>query len=263
MLPELRALLDGDDTPPPWLVPDLLCQGTMVVMAGEAGAGKSLFSYTLAIALSSGSLFMGRQLQAKRVLYFDEENSLPDRNQYLRWAWRGLNRPEIPDANLRLEHFELAKAGLEWDRRIAALASEYSPDLIVIDTATPACHIVDENDNGEASEAIRRLRRAKNCAGAQASMLILKHARLDTESGTYSVRGAKSWVGETDSTLLFTRAAGRPRLDKLWNTNLQPQKVRAFGLRTKLFIQPHWTGEDPILGIALDVGRETTPAERG
>src|SRR2546425_9831290 len=90
---DLLAMLEGPDITPPWVVPDCLVQNEVMVLAGEAGAGKSILTYALSIALATGNTFLGRQLTPTRVLYCDEENPYWTRLQYLRWAWRGLGRP--------------------------------------------------------------------------------------------------------------------------------------------------------------------------
>ena len=250
----LIEMLEGDDAPPPWLVPDLLCQGTMVVLAGEAGAGKSFFSYTLGIALASGLPFLDRPTDPTKVLYCDEENSLPDLRQYLRWAWRGLGKPPLPTlvANFRHEHFSLAAAGQLWSTYLTNIARDHQPGLIVVDTTTPACHILDENSNAEASKVIRLLRGAQVASGPKCTILLLKHARLDQTNGEWQMRGAKAWKGETDSTLVHQIGLGRPRLDGLRNTTIRPDKVRAFGLRVPIHLHPKWVGEPKTRGLVLD-----------
>lgn len=252
----LIELLEGDDMPPPWLVPDLICQGTMVVLAGEAGAGKSYFSYTLGLALAAGLPFLTRPTVHSKVLYFDEENSLPDLRQYLRWAWNGLGRPSVVSIaqNFIHEHFSLAAAGRNWDDYLTMAAMKHQPRLIVLDTTTPACHVTDENDNAEATDAIRRLRRAQTVAPG-CTLLLLKHARLNEMEGVWQMRGAKAWKGSTDATLVHQVGRGRPRKDGLRNTVIRPDKVRAFGLRVPIHLHPEWVGEGSTKGIVL-AGKE-------
>jgi RecA-family ATPase len=255
---DLSELLQSPEIDPPWLVPGLLCEGTMVLLAGAPGAGKSFLSYTLSMSLAVGWPFLGRDISTPRkVLYFDEENAWPDQREYLRWAWRGMGKPDIAlmAQNLRVESFSLATAGTNWPLFMIATAKVFRPDLIVVDTATPACQIKEENDNGEASLAIRRLRAAREVAGPQCAMLILKHAKLDSDQGKMIVRGAKAWVGETDATWMHGVTEGRPREDGLRNTNIRPEKVRAFGLRSALYLQPRWVGPDNARGIELELGQ--------
>lgn len=248
-----ELLDDTDDREPPWLVPNFICQGHMVVLAGEPGAGKSLVSYTLSLAKASGSEFFGATLSPAPVLYFDEENAIPDVRQYLRWAWRGLGSPDVGliSKNLHIEHFSLAAAGTSRYNYMRELAGKLQPALIVIDTATPACAIKDENSNGEASAALTDLRKVRYSAGPQCTMFILKHAKLDSDRGEYIVRGAKDWVGATDSTLIHTKQAGHPREDGFHNTRIRNRKTRAYGLRGVLKITPILTGEEATRGIQL------------
>jgi hypothetical protein len=120
------------------------------------------------------------------------------------------------------------------------LAIEHHPSIIIIDTATPACRIADENSNGEASAAIRWLRAAKAAAGPETCMVVLKHARVDTESGERDIRGAKAWRGEADGVIFHFAQPGRPRDDGLRTTHLEPRKTRAYGLRERVTISPSW-----------------------
>jgi AAA domain-containing protein len=244
--------LTKEVVPPDWLVPGLLCHGTMVVLAGEPGVGKSSLSYTLAVAKAAGSPFLGRPTIPGRVLYFDEENSFPDLREYINWVWRGLGCPDptLVQKNLFIESFSLG--GPNWHSHMALVTKEIQPELIIIDTATPACNIVNENDNGEASAIIHHLRRIRALAGPRATCLILKHARMNHETNIRDIRGAKAWKGETDATWLHVANTGRPRKDGLQGSKIIPAKVRAFGLRDVLSIHPTWVQVDGNRGLKLE-----------
>jgi RecA-family ATPase len=232
---DLTKILTEPEVTPPWLVDNFLCEGTVVILAGEPGVGKSVLSYTLSLSIASNLPFLGRSTSTGHVLYFDEENSLPDTKQYLKWAWRGLGSPDLKplSQNLHIEHFSLA--GLtSRTPPMTALAARIAPRLIVVDTATPVCSILDENDNGEASRAIKGLRAVKEAAGPQATMLVLKHMKTghpDEPGQERTIRGAKAWLGEVDGVLFHLAQRGRPRKDGLKNTRVTPSKIRAFGLR--------------------------------
>lgn len=249
----LSEIVTTPSPPPDWLVPGLLHRGTMIVLAGEAGIGKSTLSYMLTVAKATGQPFLGRPLTPGRVLYFDEENSQPDFEEYLRWVWRGLGRPDpsLLDEHIKMERFSLTATAPRHFEYMAETAKEWQPELIVLDTATPACRIRDENDNGEASFAISQLRRIQLATGPLTTFLILKHAKLDHEDGRRRVRGAKIWIGATDATIFHLAVAGRPRKDGLRISRLEPEKVRAFGLRTPLRLIPSWVGEGPQKGLML------------
>lgn len=235
-----------------WLVPDMICRGSMIVLAGDAGVGKSILCYSLALALASGTKFLGRKLDHDRVLYFDEENSRADSDAYHKRVWLGLGSPSVNDldSNLFLHHFSLTeKYGVD----MARAAAETKPGLIVIDTANAACRIDDENDNAKASTAIKTLRAVRLASGRpECVMLILKHAKVthDKKGNEYrDIRGAKTWKGELDGLIIHTAPAGRPSFNgKYRHTFLWPYKSRAFGLTQPIEIVPVVDGN----GIRLD-----------
>lgn len=254
----LSEIVTTPSPPPDWLVPGLLHRGTMVILAGDAGIGKTTLSYTLAVAKATGQPFLGRPMPPGRVLYFDEENSEPDFEEYLRWVWRGLGRPtpSLLDENLRMDRFRLAATAPRHFNYMLETAIAWKPELIILDTATSACHIIDENDNGEANAAITRLRGVQRAAGPRTTMLILKHAKLDPSSGQRRIRGAKVWMGSTDATLFHLANPGQPKKDGLRPSRLEPEKVRAFGLRAPLRIVPAWVEAGTEKGLSLTEGKK-------
>ena len=256
---DLTALLQAPAAEPSWLVPDVLLQGQMAVMAGEPGVGKSVLAYALALAVALDVPFLGRPVAPGHVLYFDEENSLPDLQEYLRWLWYGLEHPALTHATrLHLFHFSLLGQPHRY-AFMAQLAHQHGPALIVIDTATPALDIQDEDKNAEASRAVSNLRKVQAAAGPACSVLVLKHALLTHEKGTRrTVRGAKAWEGATDGLFFHVASAGRPRKDGLRASHLEPGKVRAFGLRQELYIEPAWVGTGATRGLLLSE-RQSAP----
>jgi RecA-family ATPase len=257
-------ILLGEDPDPDYLIDGLIYAGQTLIVAGEPGVGKSFLQYYIAMCVASGLPVLGRDTKSGKVLYFDEENSRPDLAQYLRWIWRGLECPPIDrlQENMIIEHFSLASAKSRW-MYMSDLAKQLKPKLIVVDTVTPCCGIDDENSNSEASHAIRNLRAVRQQAGAECSIVLLKHAKFSHDpSERQSIRGAKTWIGETDGTLFHKRMLGRPRGDDLYNSILTPDKVRAFGLRRELVIQPDWTGGPSDRGVKLAQGQGSAPKQR-
>ena len=222
------------------------------MLAGDAGVGKSMLCYSLAIAQAAGGIFLGRQLSAEKVLYFDEENSRQDSDAYHRRVWIGMGRPAIGllDDNLCLSHFSLnGSPGPE----MMKAARDWRPGLIIIDTANAACRIDDENDNAKASKAIKMLRLVREATGRpECVMLILKHARVthDKKGAEYrEIRGAKTWKGELDGVIVHSAPRGRPPSHGRYrNTFLWPTKSRAFGLLQPIEVMPVCIGE----GVRFD-----------
>lgn len=233
---------------PDWLVPRLIHKGNLILLCGLPGTGKSFFSYALANALATGShLLDGELLPTKKILYFDEENARADLSAYARWTWRGMGAPsrDLLRANLRIESRTLG-ASDDWGKTLIGRAEKFRPDLIIIDTATPACHIKNENDNAEAAIATQQIRLALDAAGPQCSALVLKHLRFDADTHRVDVRGAKHWKGAVDAIWyhLFTR--GPRRADGWRNTRIVPEKGRAYGLRDELVIRPEHVDDHSV-----------------
>jgi hypothetical protein len=246
-------ILTSAETPPNWLIPDLFLQGAMPIMAGEPGAGKSYVSYTFAMSIATGCPALGGLIPArppKRVIYFDEENSEQDRNKYLRRIYNGLaiQNSVAPDLGLLQENFWPMHMHLgvpDWYDRaeeiIKTVMEIAGPvDAIMFDTATPAFDITDENDNGEATKAIKMVRNLMKLGDPMITALILKHAKMRTEGGRRMIRGAKAWQGSADGVMFQVKATGRPRRDGLALTRLEPDKTRAFGLTSTIYITPQW-----------------------
>ena len=242
----IADVLTGDPPSPSWLLPEMLTTGAMLALAGVAGTGKSFLSYRIAMSLAAGlPLFDYPAPTTSRVLVFDQENNHHDLAAYLHRIWVGMGRPDtsLVDRNMRVESFSLAAPSPAHYGEMMAAAIEYKPALIVIDTATPVLRIMDENNNSEASAAIRQLRSIRANAGAECSMLILKHAKwsysnVKNEPPRLHIRGASCWSGELDAIWLLRANPGRPASGGLRTTFLMPDKVRAWGLRNTLRITP-------------------------
>lgn len=243
-------ILSGEEKPPDWLVPDLFSQGSLVCLAGEAGAGKSLISYMMALAIATGQPMFDGLFKCegpKRVLYFDEENSRQDRDKYLRRAYLGLLAQGHDVDLLGLHdnfwptHHELLQAEM-WQERSEELIMDLKPHVIIFDTATPAFAIEEENDNSEAQRVIKDVRALMALTDPVATAIILKHAKLMMgKGGRRTMRGAKAWHSASDGVLFQVKAQGRPRKDGLSLTRLEPDKVRAYGLSSTVYITPQWT----------------------
>ena len=140
----------------------------------------------------------------------------------------------------------------DWEETLEALIEEHRPQLIIIDTATSACNITDENHNGEAHQVVNILRLLMT--QAKAGCLVLKHAKIDKLDGEFTTRGAKAWEGAPDGVWYLKRPAGRPYANGWADLLLTPKKSRAFGLRHSIRIIPHevrtLTGE--LVGHSLE-----------
>lgn len=244
---------------PDWLIKDTIHKGNLILLCGLAGIGKSMFCYTLANSLATGTHWLDGTAPTYRVLYCDEENGRADLSAYARWTWRGLGKPgrELLDSNLRIESRTLSGSN-SWHVTLRQLCDEFKPHLVLLDTTTPACHIEDENDNAEAAQACQKIRVAMDAAGPDCAGLLLKHLRVDTKTGRVDVRGAKHWKGAVDGIWYHLFGSGPKRQDGWRNTFIRPEKARAYGLHEFIKIRPEPT---PGLLVKLAITRTNMPPE--
>lgn len=267
----ILEILYQEEREPEWLIPDLLLQGTLVCLAGEPGAGKSYVSYTLGLALASGCSALSGLVppgEPRRVVYFDQENSQQDRDRYITRSWWGLadNRGRTPDAGLLHENFipvHFRLGGEDWFDVAAEFIEHFQPRLMVFDTAASVFNIESENDNAEAAQVIKKVRQLMAMSDPPISALVLKHAKTQVEKGgKRRMRGATMWQSLADSVMFQVRCQGRPRKNSgLSLTRLVPDKTRAFGLDSTIYITPSYT-DDRKTGLLLEASKVPTREHR-
>lgn len=169
--PKLRVLdvermLSTQPEPVPWLIERFAVPGTVTMVAGREGQGKSMLALALATAVGHGATFLGMGCTPGRVLVVDAENG--EREAHRRIHGMGVK----PDTLIYVEAegFSLSKdlALLE------ALVAEHKPQLLVLDSLRSLTPSLDENDSAQAEAAVRPVQalvRRHNCA-----CLLLHHA---------------------------------------------------------------------------------------
>lgn len=247
--PTLESLVTESAEPPRWLIRDLFYQQSLICLAGVPGVGKSVFAYSAAIAVASGSSFLGLNCTKGRVLYLDEENGPGNMPTYFRWAWRGMNCPNLVTLgeNLRIGQNAILSHNGSWLDFMLQQAREFRPNLIICDTSSSCFRTKDENDNSEASRIVAGLRLIQAAADSFTTILILRHARIERDPkgerpDQYKMRGASAWAGATDGVMFHLAPPGN--YHGLRPTHIIPNKTRAFGLRSPLTITPSWTSDD-------------------
>jgi RecA-family ATPase len=251
----------------------MLLQGTLVCLAGDSNVGKSVMGYALGISIACGldrlgTLPIDPSGEGRRVLYFDEENSKPDREKYLRRVWNGIltqRNGKEPDIGKLEENFWL-KSNLLGVPNWAEVAEEWildlQPHIIIFDTAVSCFDFDDENANAEAVRALKELRRLMALTSPTALCVVFRHAKVGKDAGgRRTMRGAKVWRNLSDGVIFHVKGSGRPRKGGLHLSRFIKDKTRAYGMDNPVYITPSWTDDDKT-GLVLDCSRMPTREHR-
>lgn len=185
---------DGERTPIPWLVDGVLERGTVTVLSGDTGGGKSWLSLALTVAVLGGGQWLGRPSRTGRVLYLDAE--MPRRMSEDRLRALGLTAPLAERLAFHVWP-DVTLGEPESDRWLVDQTKAHGADLVVLDSAT-ALSGVDLNSNRAVGDLFRTALRPVAAAGA--AVVVLHHERKQgyTRDASQSVMGARQWVGQAD-----------------------------------------------------------------
>lgn len=131
----IHDLLSRDIPAPPALVHGLIDGGTGVLLAGPPNVGKSWFAFELALAVSTGTPFLGYQTEQAPVLVIDEEGTEWGDQSRFRMMVEGREIADTAPIPLHLaigKRFKLdTPRGIDAVRR---MCERYRPKLIIIDS---------------------------------------------------------------------------------------------------------------------------------
>jgi hypothetical protein len=154
----LSDLFENPPVEPESLVEGLWGVGDRVILCGPPNVGKSWLMHALAIAVGGGGQWLGRDVRRGSVVIVDEESSewgLYDRFRLLAdGAGRDPRALPVYLASNKGLRFDTP----EGDATIRRMLEEYRPSLLVVDSLVRV-HRGKENDNGEMSDFLERVKR--------------------------------------------------------------------------------------------------------
>lgn len=188
--------------PPAWLVYECLAVGTVNLLLGAPGNGKTLVAMQLGVSVARGSDFAGRDVRQGRVLYLAAEDpgSLRRRSTGLRCDYGNVEGFHLLSAlagapNLRSRETEDAVA-------LIAACREFSPALLIVDTFAAATPGADENSGKDMGDAYALL---SELAAEGMTVLVLHHPR---KGGTGDARGHGSQIATVATALVVEKQEG-------------------------------------------------------
>lgn len=210
------TMLDGKEVPARnWLVPGLIPSGTVTLLTGDGGTGKSLLALQLATACALGKPWLGKTVAGGRALFVSAED---DEDELHRRLADVLEAEEASFADLdQLALRSLAgedalltaldartghQKATDLFRELDAFLTDLAPALVVLDTLADLFP-GNENDRAQARQFIGMLRGLAirhDCA-----VVLLAHPSLSGIQNGTGMSGSTGWHNSVRSRLYLER----------------------------------------------------------
>lgn len=176
---QLRALATAA---PAAVVEDLIMEGTVNLLIGDSGLGKTPLLEQLAICVATGIPFLGLDTQKGKVLFCDAESAGAHFVGYIRALEDFLGVTTEEDA-IRYYLANLTAADeapvSEFETKVADLVASVSPKLVIIDCLRPFWPDA-ELKSEIAARVMRNLRQIATKAGC--AIIIVHHRRKEARA---------------------------------------------------------------------------------
>lgn len=236
---------------PKWLVEDLLQEGTVAVLAGEPGLGKSFLSLDIAACLATGTPFHGQAVTQASTMYVVGEGlgGLVVRMD----AWERAHNV-IPGDRLMFVEEGVSLSDPSSIERTARTMKSLGFQLVILDTLSQLSDLEDEN---AASQISKVLKQAALLSKQGLTVLIVHHTNK-SEKG--KVRGSSAIRGNVDTVIVARGSSDGFRLstertDDGKQRNGQPIKWDGFTLRQSgpSAVVHREVTRDPFMAAMTDV----------
>ena len=171
----IKWMLNNEPAPRQWVWDDYLCRGTLNMIHGAAGLGKSMLGLALAAACTTNTpdTILGHIIHPCRVAIIDAENSEDEIHRRLRTA--GIHNPD------RITYYrtDITILGHDETRDLFTQIATHA-DIVILDSQRGLWD-GDEKEQAEAGRMLRDLARTAETTGL--CLLIVHH---DTKAGQYS-----------------------------------------------------------------------------
>jgi len=255
-----------------WLVSDLLPSGTVTLLSGDGGTGKSLLALQLAAAVATGTDWLGRPVKGGAAVFLSAEDDRDELHRRVADVARssGIRLAELGNLTLRsLAGEDALLATLERDGSLKPTSlfdalDDYlealAPSLLVLDTLADLFP-GNENDRAQARQFIGMLRGL--AIRHQCAVLLLAHPSLSGLNSGSGMSGSTGWNNSVRSRLYLERVT-QDGYEANPDARVLSTKKANFG-RTGGEISMSWQGgvfvaDAPVTG--LDLACASSKAER-
>lgn len=180
-----------------WVVTDMISKGSVNLIVGDAGCGKTYLMLALAVIVTMGQAFLGYAVKQCPVLLIDEESGPRRLGQRLGDTMRGYGvESNIPLAYLTLERLDLGKP--DDIQAIIEAIEETGAGLVIIDALADVMPGCNENDVKDIQPIFMALRNIAE--ETQVAIIVIHHAN---KNGDY--RGSTAMKAAVDLMLKVTK----------------------------------------------------------
>jgi AAA domain len=179
--PESLDTLCAEEIKKEFVIDDLLAAGSVGILVGDSGIGKSPLSYQLALCVAAGVPFLGMRTSAGRVVYMDCENGALNARALRDSLSQFLHLPQ-PLENF-YQHCDISDI-----HNLTSVVTAIKPTLVVIDTLR-SFDATAEKDNTTAGTFIKALRKIGKHSNT--AFLLIHHPKKQ-DGGFFGPPGIES-----------------------------------------------------------------------
>ena len=198
------ALCDLELPDSPWLLPGLIAEGGLNLIAGEVASGKTWLALDLGLAAATGGMAWGRHFGTPTpTLYLGCDNNWSTLARRVKELVAGREIPGPADFHVCDAALDLGSP--EGIQTLERLVTDTGARMVVIDVLARYMRGVDENAAGEVAPVLTGLRAFANRHGV--TLVILHH--LNKSKGIVGqllerIRGSIEFAGAVDTVLVLT-----------------------------------------------------------
>lgn len=202
-----------------WLIPGYVPKPGMILLIGEAKAGKTTLALQLALALGQGGKFLDKQATKNRVLFFQCDMS----EFILRSVLQGYKAHGVPlDGDIFMPHPSDMHYGMnillpEYQTYLTELRESCNPDVVFLDVLAEL-HSSDEQNSIAMKEVVNTLLKI-----FQGTTLIIVHHNRKPPQG-YGPNGTRPAIDPISSSRGTSYLPGRA--DSVWMVDQNKLQIK-------------------------------------
>ena len=207
VMPVFRFEVDtqfmSQPAPIPWVIRGWIAQGSMGMLYGPSGGGKTFVALDMALHIANGMEWMGCKSEVGHVAYLAGEGHYGLRGRMKVWYQQhnlpGSNRCHISGTNLPLDSAEGRDAAIA-----GILTLPEKPSVVIVDTLH-SFMMGDENSSMDAGRMIRTCLKIREATGAT---VILVHHTGNADDAQHRARGSSAWKAAMDTEICVKGESG-------------------------------------------------------